>query len=265
MTVAIIQARLGSTRLPGKVLRPIAGRPMLWHIVKRVGAAPGIDGVVVATSDRANDRPLRDFCASEGIHCFAGSEEDVLDRFFRAAQETKASHLVRITADCPLADPEIIGRVVSTTVSGGYDYAAVATGAGAAKLREGRYPDGLDAECMRSSVLETAWREATHQLDREHVTPFIWRNTNRFKCTQLLSPVDYSTLRWTVDNQSDFDLVARIYDALYRPGETFGMQDVLSFLSQHPDVSRLNSQFVGTEGYLALHELPTASDPKRNS
>lgn len=265
MTVAIIQARLGSTRLPGKVLRPIVGRPMLWHIVKRVGAAPGINGVVVATSDRDSDKALRDFCAAEQIRCFAGSEDDVLDRFWRAARETKATHFVRITGDCPLADPELIGRVVSTTIDGDYDYAAVATGAGAAKLREGRYPDGLDAECMRASVLEAAWREATHALDREHVTPFIWRNTERFRTTQVTSAVDYSTLRWTVDNQADFDLVERIYDALYRPGETFGMRDVLRFLAQHPDISRMNTQFVGTEGYLALHELPTAGAPKRNS
>src|SRR6202140_2130510 len=147
-TVAIIQARMGSNRLPGKVLKPILGRPMLWHIVQRVRAVPSIDEVVLAIPDGPADAELRRFCAANDIASFSGSELDVLDRFYRAAQRHSADPVLRITADCPMVDPELVEKLIELYQSGSYDYAAVAAGADAPSLEGERFPDGLDAECF---------------------------------------------------------------------------------------------------------------------
>src|SRR5438034_3327579 len=224
---AIVQARMGSTRLPGKVLRTLAGRPMLARIVDRLRACPAIAKVVVATSDRDGDEPIRQLCAAQQIDCFAGSEHDVLDRFYRAAVMFQGDPLIRITADCPLVDPRLLVKLIALFQEGEYDYVGVATGAGALFLGQGRYPDGLDAECFTLAALERAWREATSPQDREHVTPYIWRHKELFRCGQLMSPVDCSRLRWTVDNEADFELIARIYEALDGEDGAFGMEDVL--------------------------------------
>jgi spore coat polysaccharide biosynthesis protein SpsF len=247
---AIIQARMGSTRLPGKVLRPLAGRPMLARIVERVRACPAIAAVVVATSDREGDEPIRRLCAAERFDCFAGSELDVLDRFYQAAAARQGDPLVRITADCPLVDPGLLTRLLALFAGGEYDHVGVATGAGALFLGQGRYPDGLDTECFSFAALERAWREADSPQDREHVTPYLWRHPDRFRCGHLLSPVDYSRLRWTVDTEADFDLIARIYDALGRDDRAFGMEDVLRYLAAHPELAATNEAFIGKEGYL---------------
>ena len=249
---AIVQARMGSSRLPGKVLRPLAGRPMLGRIVDRVRACPAVARVVVATSDREGDEPIRRFCETSAIDCFAGSELDVLDRFYRAAALYRGDPLIRITADCPLADPQLIAKLVALFAEGDYDHVGVATGAGALFLGQGRYPDGLDAECFSFAAIERAAREATSAPDREHVTPYIWRHKELFRCGQLTSPVDYSQLRWTVDNEADFALIARVYEALDAPGRVFGMDDVLRYLAGHPEIAATNQAFVGKEGYLDI-------------
>ncbi len=240
---------MGSTRLPGKVLRPILGRPMLSYIVERLRAASGVASVVVATSDQPGDEAVRAFCREESIDCFSGSELDVLDRFYRAAVEAGGDPLLRITGDCPLVDPELVTRLLAMYHSGRWDHVAVATGAGAIFLEGGRFPDGLDAECFGFDVLERAWREAVEATDREHVTPYIWRHTDLFRCELLPSRVDHSTMRWTVDNEEDFTLVAAIYGALYRPGRPFGMDDVLGWLSANPALAAGNRAFLGQEGY----------------
>jgi spore coat polysaccharide biosynthesis protein SpsF len=249
---AIVQARMGSTRLPGKVLRPLAGAPMLARIVERLRLCPEISRVVVATSDRDGDEPIRRMCREEGIDSFAGSEQDVLDRFYRAASTFGGDPLIRITADCPLVDPGLVSKLVSLFARGEYDHVGVATGAGALFLGQGRYPDGLDAECFSASALERAWREASSPQDREHVTPYIWRHKDLFRCGQLTSPVDYSQLRWTVDTEADFALIARIYDALYPADRAFGMDDVLRYLAAHPELTATNEAFIGKEGYLDI-------------
>ena len=257
-TVAIIQARMGSSRLPGKVLRTVAGEPMLAHIVERVRAAAGVDQVVVATSDRAVDESIRTFCKSRAIDCFAGDEQDVLDRFYRAAVMHGAERVIRITADCPLADPELISELIRYFEAGQFDHVGVATGAGALFLEGGRYPDGYDAECMRMSALEKAWREATAPTDREHVTPYLWRQPKLFRLDTLKSPVDYSSLRLTVDNEDDFRLIGQIYQDLYRRDRHFLLADVIGWLEQHPDLAAMNSHHVGQEGYAALWQ-PSAA------
>lgn len=250
--VIIIQARMGSSRMPGKVLRLLAGRPMLAHIVERVAQANGVGKVVVATSDQPADKQIIEFCEASGIACFAGNELDVLDRFYQAALAFGADPVVRITADCPLADPLVIADLLALFESGNYDHVGVATGAGALFANGGRFPDGLDAECMRFAALERAWKEARVATDREHVTPYIWRQPAEFKLAQLKSKEDYSTLRLTVDNEQDFDVIEQIYKALYSSLRPFLLADVLAFLESHPDIAGINRQFVGQEGYAEL-------------
>jgi len=252
--LVIIQARMGSTRLPGKVLKPILGRPMLWHIVRRMRYVPGVADVVVATSDKPGDKLIHRFCRENGIAFFAGSETDVLDRFYRTAAKYNGDPLIRITGDCPFADPEIVAKLLRFYESGCYDFVGVATGAGAIFLDNGRFPDGLDAECFSFAALELAWREATDLLDREHVTPYIWRNKQLFRCGTLDSEHDYSNLRWTVDHEADFQLVSRVYEELYREDKPFLMNDILCYMARHPELAKSNQAFIGKEGYLKFWE-----------
>lgn len=248
-TVAIIQARMNSTRLPGKVLRPLVGRPMLWHIFRRLGQASRIDKIVVATSSSLSDKAIRRYCRSQGIAVFAGPEKDVLDRFYQAARSFQASRVVRITGDCPLTDPAVVDQVIEMVQEEGYDFAGVATGAGAVFLKEGRFPDGLDAECFSFQSLETAWSESTSPSDREHVTPYIWQNNDRFRVGMLTADRDYGQYRWTVDTEADLQLVRKIYSGLYPENSFFSMQDVLEFLQEHPELAKSNQKLVGREGY----------------
>lgn len=258
--VAIIQARMGSTRLPGKVLKPILGRPMLWHIVQRVRWVTGVVEVVVATSDQPGDNPIQRFCREYGIASFAGSENDVLDRFYHTAVKYEGDPLIRITGDCPFVDPGVVGRLLELYGTGRYDHVGVATGAGAIFLDGGRFPDGLDAECFSFAVLERAWRGATEPSDREHVTPYMWRAPGQFRVGTLKSEKDYSHLRWTVDNESDFQLVSQAYEALYQEDKPFLMADILRYLASHPELAEINESFVGQEGYLEVWRLAEQSE-----
>ena len=243
---------MGSTRLPGKVLKPILGRPMLWHIVHRLQFVNELKDIVVATSDLPGDEPIRQFCHTNNISCFPGSENDVLDRFYQAAQQFQGDPLIRITGDCPFVDPKILSELLILYQQSNADHAGVATGAGAIYMEGGRFPDGLDAECIRFSALEKAWREATAISDREHVTPYIWRNTEIYHCAVLKGQKDYSHLRWTVDNESDFQLVTRVYEYLFQDEKPFLMEDILHFLAHHPEIADLNRSFIGQEGYQKL-------------
>jgi len=253
-TVAIIQARMGSNRLPGKVLKPILGRPMLWHVVRRVRAAPSISEVIVAVpNDPANEVLLR-FCADNKITLFAGSETDVLDRYYRAAQQFEADPIVRVTADCPMADPQLIERLIQMYKSGAYDHIGVASGAGAERLGKGRFPDGLDAECFGFSALARAWHEATDPRDREHVTRYMWNNKQIFHCGELTADLVYPKLRLTVDHPEDFELVTKIYESLYSERRPFLLSDVMKFLQENPGLLNLNRKWTEAENYRSVLE-----------
>lgn len=256
MRLAIIQARMGSSRLPGKVLRQLVGKPMLHHIIERVLAAESVDQAIVATSDLPGDDAIAAASAAIGVACFRGSETDVLDRFWRAATLHGGDPVLRITGDCPFADPQIIDRLFNFFGVGQFDHAGVATGAGAVKSAENRWPDGLDAEWMRFAALDRAHREAVQPLDREHVTPYLWRNKHLFRTGLMFAPVDYSRLRWTVDNDADFAFVKGVYEALYSLSKTFLLGDILELLKNRPDLSTLNVRYIGSEGYDKLHDLP---------
>lgn len=240
-THAFVQARLGSTRLPGKSMADIDGRPALQWIVERVAQAPGIDAVAVLTSDAPGDAPLREFCEAIGVPCVAGSEQDVLLRFCDGVRALGPDSVVRITADCPLVDPDVVGQLVTLyREAGDLDHAAVATGAMAPAPGLKRYPDGLDAEIVRSSVLLRAEHEATEPYEREHVTPFVWRRPEAFRLDVLQAPEDWGAERWTVDHPADLELVRAIFARLRdKPG--FGVRDVLAVLDQDPSLRAINA------------------------
>jgi glutamate-1-semialdehyde aminotransferase/spore coat polysaccharide biosynthesis protein SpsF (cytidylyltransferase family) len=238
-TVAIIQARMGSTRLPGKVLADIAGKPMLARVVERTGQAATVDSVLVATSTNAGDDAIVQYCTARGIPCFRGDEQDVLDRFYQAARSAQADTVVRITADCPLIDPKVIDQVVETLHREQADYAS--------NVLRSTFPEGLDAEAFTFAALEQAWTEARKPSEREHVTPYL-RLSGRFKTKNVVSAADLSRHRWTVDQPEDLEFVRRIYAQVNGDGP-FGLTEVLEFLRRRPDVASTQGRFVPNEGY----------------
>jgi spore coat polysaccharide biosynthesis protein SpsF len=240
---------MGSRRLPGKVLKELCNHPMLWHIVERVKQVRGIEKVVVATSDQETDLPIRDFCNKSNILCFSGSESDVLDRYYQAAQHFSADPILRLTGDCPFVDPQVISKLLILYSGGQYDHVGANTGAGAVFSNGYRYPDGLDCECFSFRALERAWNEAQLPSDREHVTAFVWRSPDTFRVGSLSAPGDYGNHRWAVDNEEDFLLASHVYEALYSSNRFFLMQDILAFLEKNPQIANLNQSFIGSEGY----------------
>ena len=250
MIVALIQARMGSSRFPGKVLEDLAGRPMLWHVVRRVRRASRVDRVVVATTDRPVDDPIVRFCEQERISCFRGSEPDVLDRFYRAAKANDADVVVRITADCPLIDPAVIDTVLERFQLGGCDYAC--------NVIRYTYPDGLDTEVFSFAALEQAWREAAKPSEREHVTPYL--RTDRFRVANVESeiPVSPSQYRWTVDHPADLEFVRKVYAAFSENGE-FGFREIFDLLKERPDLATIQAETITNEGYYkSLYEQAKA-------
>lgn len=231
--LAIIQARMGSTRLPGKVLLPLGGVPMVLQVAHRAARIAGVDDVVIATSTLPEDNALAICAVEAGVACFRGDQYDVLDRYYRCALERRASVVVRITADCPLLSPAVSSRVVAAFLGGGCDYAS--------NCGSRTYPRGLDTEVISFDALGVAWREAVAPPDREHVTAFIEMRPERFRLRNVADPdaADHSALRWTVDEPADYDLVRLIYDAF--PGRAdFEYDEVLALLELHRDWATLN-------------------------
>lgn len=249
MIVAIVQARMGSSRFPGKTLADLRGRPMLARVVERVQRADAVDRVVVATSTTPLDDPIAQFCRKEQISCFRGSEDDVLDRFYRAAKEQDADVLVRITADCPLIDAGVIERVIERFQRGDCDYVTNA-------LRY-TYPDGLDTEVFSMAALERAWREARKPSEREHVTPYL--RSGKFRAVNVESDVPLEkSQRWTVDHPADLEFVKKVYAAF--DGRTdFEYQEVLQLLKGRPELAATQTETPTNEGYYrSLYEQAKA-------
>lgn len=200
---AVIQARMGSSRLPGKVLMPIGNATMLQRVIERVAQVSQIARYTVATSRQSNDDILAVRCAIWRVQCYRGSHLDVLDRYYRAAALMGLSAVVRITADCPLLDPAVVSEVIRTFIVTGADYAS--------NVHPASFPDGLDCEVIRMTALEQAWDEAREQFDREHVTPYIWRQPERFRIVNVSREPNLSHLRWTVDTNEDLMRVRELY------------------------------------------------------
>ncbi len=239
--LAILQARMSSTRLPGKVLKPILGRPMLALQIERVLQSKKIDKLVVATSVDPTDDSIEALCRELSIPCFRGSLDDVLDRFYKAALNFQPKHIVRLTGDCPLIDPDILDELITFYLKGNYDYAS--------NSREPTFPDGLDAEIFKFDVLEKAWKEAKLPSQREHVTSFIYQHPERFSLGIYKNAVDLSFHRWTVDYEEDFEFVSKIFEELYPKNPRFRMADILKFLELHPELVEINKKFKRNEGF----------------
>jgi perosamine synthetase len=240
--VAIIQARMASTRLPGKILLPMMDKTMLEQIIRRVRSAGRIDSVVVATTDNRLDDIVEKLCRDKGVECFRADEENVLERFYLCARQYQAEIIVRITADDPLKDPEIIAKALELFEAGDYDYVS--------NTLEPTYPEGLDIEVFSRHALEKAYLEAGLKSEKEHVTPYIYKNPDRFKLLNFKNDTDLSKLRWTVDSPEDYLFVQSVYEELYgKPNEIFRMEEVCELLRKKPYLQEMNRGHVRNEGY----------------
>jgi spore coat polysaccharide biosynthesis protein SpsF len=239
-TVAVIQARLGSTRLPGKVLQQIGAQTMLEHVVHRVSLANCVDQIVIATTDQPGDKPLIQFCEKQNWHWHAGSESDVLSRFVGAANAHHASRIIRITSDCPLIEPTLIDQVADLVPhAGGAEY-----GCNFYPIR--RYPRGLDCEVFTQQTLNRLDETATDSAAREHVTLGAYRNQGMFSIASVQAKSDWSDLRWTVDTAEDLELVREIYHHFQEKlGQTdFDWKEVIEAYQQNPNWRSINHQVV---------------------
>jgi len=237
--VIVVQARMTSTRLPGKVLMDVAGRPMLAQQLRRLTRCRLADDIVVATTVNATDDPVVTVARAEGARWFRGSEGDVLDRYVGAARDAKADIVVRVTADCPLIDPDVSDRVIDALVSGPerWDYAS--------NVVRRTFPQGLDTEALFADTLERVHRMARSASAREHVTPFIYRERpDLFLVHSVTDGEDNSDLRWTVDEPADLELVRRVYEGLRVGERAVGYRELLAHARAHPELSALNAAVV---------------------
>jgi spore coat polysaccharide biosynthesis protein SpsF len=248
MTVAIIQARMSSTRLPNKVLMKINNRPLLDYMIERVKCAKSVDKVVVATSADISDDSIANFCRDNNVLCFRGSLEDVLDRYYSAAKYFKADTIVRLTGDCPLIDPQIIDKLVSIYDNSSYDYVANTT------PPKWTFPVGMDVEVFSMSGLEKVWRIATKPSDREHVTFYFWKNSKLFSIFRCDLEKDLSRYRLTVDYPEDFEVVKAIFNNLYSENRIFSLDNMIQFLDKKPEIFQINSFSGSSRGWRSNHK-----------
>ena len=238
--IAIIQARMSSERLPGKVLMNLVNKPVLLHIVERLNYSKLISSIVVATSDNSEDNKIADLCSENKIKCFRGSLDDVLDRYYQAAKKYSADAVLRITGDCPAIDPEIVDKIISEYISGDYDCFGLG----------GKFPDGLDCTVYSFHALEKAWKEASLQSEREHVGPYIEKNKDIFKIGEYEKFQGLSHHRWTLDEIKDYKFLKILFDNLYHKNEFFSVEEILNFLENNKDYLRINCDIQRNEGYL---------------
>lgn len=233
--VIIVQARMTSTRLPGKILKPVLGRPLLEYLVERLRRVASQHEIVIATTDNDTDLPVVELCNRLNVSCFRGSEEDVLARYYLAACEYGADAIVRITSDCPLIDPVVIDEVIGLYYenSDKYDYVS--------NIYTRTYPRGMDTEVFSFRALEEAYNESTKPSDREHVTEFIYEQPERYRIANISYAVDQSRHRWTVDTPEDFLLIKSIIEGLYPVNPHFTMMDILEIMDKNPGWFEINA------------------------
>ncbi|MCB0344575.1 MAG: glycosyltransferase family protein [Bdellovibrionales bacterium] len=238
--IAIVQARLGSTRLPRKVLADLAGRPLIHHVFERVSASSKVTGSILATTDAPEDDELSNWALENQLLVFRGSQEDVLERFYYAALASNADIIVRITADDAFKDPQVIDSVVSALLSNSAEYAS--------NTIEPSFPEGVDVEVFRFDALERAHKTASRLFEREHVTPYIWQNPELFKLESVVNARDLSHMRWTIDTQADLDFARAVYYKLYQPGKVFLLEDIITLLESSPEISKLMPKIPRNQG-----------------
>ena len=233
-TVAIIEARMKSTRLPGKNLRLILGRPMLERLVERLKQAKKLDGIVIATTIDPSDNAIETLANQLGVGCFRGSMDDVLERVLHAAQSVQADVIVEITGDCPFTDPDMVDQIVSHYLASNFDYVG--------NFRPSTYPVGFAVQVFATSVLAEVASLTQDPADREHVSLYIYEHPERYRLDNIESGLaeKYRTYRLTVDTPEDFSLTAAVFEALYPSNPGFGLADILAFLDAHPELLELN-------------------------
>lgn len=242
MILAILQARTSSTRLPGKVLKQILDEPMMFRQIERIQHSSRIDKIVVATSNDQSDDVIEIECKARGVEYYRGSLDNVLDRFYETAKIYKPDHIVRLTADCPLIDSDIIDDIIEYHLKESNDYTS--------NTVEPTFPDGLDVEIFKYQSIVDAWKEAQLTSQKEHVTPFIYQQGERYKLGIFKNVIDLSDLRWTVDEEMDFQLITHIYNALYPIyGSEFKIKEILNYLNENLNLLNLNNNYKRNEGY----------------
>lgn len=232
---AIIQARMGSTRLSGKVMKKIKGKTVLNHVIDRIQQSKFVDESIVATTILERDNTIENEMKKCGVKCFRGSEEDVLSRYYYAAKESNVDTIIRITSDCPLIDPNVIDEIIEFYLDRKYD---LVTNAGS-DLTQRTYPRGLDTEVFSIDVLEDAFINGKESYHREHVTPFIYEHSNNIH--YFKNEVDYSKYRWTLDTEEDFKLISEIYNRLYKGSHDFYLPDIIELFEKEPDLLTINA------------------------
>lgn len=237
-TIAIIQARMGSTRLPGKILKPVLGQPMLARQIERVKRAQTLDQIIVATTTDSLDAPIYRLANQLDIPSYRGSTNNVLDRFYQAALRFNADIIVRLTGDCPVIDPAVIDTTVTTFHRSHSDYVS--------NVHRRSFPRGMDVEVFNFKTLELAWRQAKSNYDCEHVTAYIYAKPQRFKLKTILAPPSLGRpeLRLTVDEPADLKLIRQIYQRLYPRKPNFNLQDIIILLDQHPKLTTINKAVI---------------------
>lgn len=235
MKVVIInQARMTSTRLPGKVLKEVLGKPLLEYQIERLRRIELADELVIATTTNGTDQPIVDLCEKLGVSYYRGSENDVLSRYYEAAQKYGADIIVRVTSDCPLIDPAVIDKVIKYFLDhqGQYDYVS--------NVLKRTYPRGMDTEVFSFQVLQDINASAVNLLDREHVTRYIYQNPQKYRLGNVRDEEDHSDLRWTVDTQEDFEFIKMILEVIYSSKHMFSFYDCLMLLQQNPELLDIN-------------------------
>lgn len=242
--VAIIQARMSSTRLPGKVLMPLSGHPVLKHIINRLNTCKTFEKIVVATSIDETDNKIETFCNNMGVAVYRGSLSDVLDRFYQTAKLYNADAILRITADCPVIDPEIVDLIVNSFKQSNYDLCGLS----------GNFPDGLDCSVFSFSAIEKAWNNASLASEREHVGPYIENNPHIFNILPIELFDNLQDQRWTLDEPNDYIFLKAVFEELYCKKKIFLTQDILDLLAKKPDLLLINDKIKRNEGFIKSKE-----------
>ena len=231
---AIIQARCGSTRLPGKIFMEINGKPLLWHVVNRLKYTELIDDIIVATTTDSKDDATEEWCNKNEIKCYRGSEDNVLNRFYMASVAFPCDVIVRVTADDPFKEPSIVDRIIKKLIDENLDIAC--------NVFPPSFPEGLDCEVLKFNVLETMEKTTNDPYDREHVTPYIYNHPEKFKIGNLTSSRQLSNYRWTIDNEEDYEMVNAIYEKRKnQQEEILLMEEILEILEENPEIASINS------------------------
>lgn len=233
--VAIIQARMSSSRLPGKVMKEISGFPMIYHVLNRVSSVKRVNQIVVATTVDTTDDSIAEFCLQNGYNCFRGHSFDVLDRYYQAARKYNADIIVRITSDCPIIDPEIIDSMVLKFQDSDFDFIANRL----PPPWKRTFPIGLDVEIVSFSALEKTWKEADSKFEREHVMPYLYDQPGRFNIQIVDHEPDYGEKRLTVDTPEDLDLIKKIFD-YFSPRIDFSWLEVMELFREFPELEKIN-------------------------